>query len=395
MDQALNPYSPGAGIRPAALVGRSTELTLIDTMISRTARGLHNRGIIVHGLRGVGKTVLLNEIARKAEAADWLTVRIEATSDKKNNKHVRTRLARELTQSARKISVRKRWKHILDILPVINAFSTTLGFTGVSFNADIKTQTGRGDSGVLELDLEELVLDVSAAAHKDGKALAFFIDEMQDLDAEMLSALITAQHQAGQRGLPFFIFGAGLPTLPAVLAQSHSYAERLFEYRSIGALDDDAARAALSEPAEFSGAQFTPRALEILITAAENYPYFLQEYGKAIWEIAVASPFTPDDAKLAIGQGTEALDQGFFPSRWERATPAERAFLAAMADIGHGDVSISDIATHLGAKVTSIGTNRLHLIQKGLVYSPQHGYLRFTVPGMNEYIQRNQDDATS
>ena len=218
---------------------------------------------------------------------------------------------------------------------------------------------------------------------------------MQDLDAEMLSALITAQHQAGQRGLPFFIFGAGLPTLPAVLAQSHSYAERLFEYRSIGALDDDAARAALSEPAEFSGAQFTPRALEILITAAENYPYFLQEYGKAIWEIAVASPFTPDDAKLAIGQGTEALDQGFFPSRWERATPAERAFLAAMADIGHGDVSISDIATHLGAKVTSIGTNRLHLIQKGLVYSPQHGYLRFTVPGMNEYIQRNQDDATS
>jgi len=169
MDQALNPYSPGAGIRPAALVGRSTELTLIDTMISRTARGLHNRGIILHGLRGVGKTVLLNEIARKAEAADWLTVRIEATSDKKNNKHVRTRLARELTQSARKISVRKRWKHILDILPVISAFSTTLGFTGVSFNADIKTQTGRGDSGVLELDLEELVLDVSAAAHKDGK----------------------------------------------------------------------------------------------------------------------------------------------------------------------------------------------------------------------------------
>ena len=320
--------------------------------------------------------MLLNEIARKAEAADWLTVRIEATSDKKNNKHVRTRLARELTQSARKISVRKRWKHILDILPVINAFSTTLGFTGVSFNADIKTQTGRGDSGVLELDLEELVLDVSAAAHKDGKALAFFIDEMQDLDAEMLSALITAQHQAGQRGPP-------------------SYAERLFESRSIGALDDDAARAALSEPAELSGAQFTPRALEILITAAENYPYFLQEYGKAIWEIAVASPFTPDDAKLAIGQGTEALDQGFFPSRWERATPAERAFLAAMADIGHGDVSISDIATHLGAKVTSIGTNRLHLIQKGLVYSPQHGYLRFTVPGMNEYIQRNQDDATS
>ena len=149
MDQALNPYSPGAGIRPAALVGKSTELTLIDTMISRTARGLHNRGIIVHGLRGVGKTVLLNEIARKAEAADWLTVRIEATSDKKNNKHVRTRLARELTQSARKISVRKRWKHILDILPVINAFSTTLGFTGVSFNADIKTQTGRGDSGGL------------------------------------------------------------------------------------------------------------------------------------------------------------------------------------------------------------------------------------------------------
>ena len=137
MDQALNPYSPGAGIRPAALVGRSTELTLIDTMISRTARGLHNRGIIVHGLRGVGKTVLLNEIARKAEAADWLTVRIEATSDKKNNKHVRTRLARELTQSARKISVRKHWKHILDILPVISAFSTTLGFTGVSLNTAV------------------------------------------------------------------------------------------------------------------------------------------------------------------------------------------------------------------------------------------------------------------
>lgn len=392
MDPIYNPYSPGAGIRPFALVGRDEEIRMVEALIERAKIGLPSRGLILHGLRGVGKTVLLNELACTTENSDWLTVQFEASNDPRQVKHVRSRLARELAQSARKLSAGRKWQGIVEALPVISSFTAKLGFTGIDFG--VQMSEGRGDSGDLSLDLEELVLDVASVAQKEKKGLAFFIDEMQDLDEEMLSALISAQHQAGQKSLPFFVIGAGLPTLPSVLARSHSYAERLFTYRQIGKLSTSEAHAALTRPAAAQNAEFVAAAVDALSTAAGNYPYFLQEYGSAIWNIAPQSPFTTDDASLAITQGNEALDQGFFPSHWERATPAEKKFLTGMATAGIDPVPMSSVADILDTEVKSLGNARKKLIEKGLIYSPDHGLVSFTVPGMADFISRHQEDAS-
>lgn len=386
MYQTLNPYSPGAGLRPPALTGREAELELVEAIITRTRSGLHNRGVILSGLRGVGKTVLLNELASRAENADWLTVQLEASADRAGAQRVRKRLARELALSARKVSLRKRWKHFKDALPAIASFAWHVG--GIDVALEVPAQAGISDSGDIGMDLEELVLSVAESAQKDGKAIAFFIDEMQDLDAELMSAVITAQHQAGQRGLPFYVFGAGLPTLPQKLAESQSYAERLFEYRKIGPLSDSAAAAALEDPATRQGVLFTSAALRNLVDAALNYPYFLQEYGKAIWNVAPASLFTESDAQLAVAEGNAALDAGFFPSRWERATPGEKRYLQAMAAHSAKQVPTKDIADSLDVSVNSLSSNRKHLIEKGLIFAPDHGVVQFTVPGMADYIKR-------
>ncbi|PFG27799.1 ATPase [Corynebacterium renale] len=392
MDQTLNPYSPGAGLRPPALTGREVELQLIDTIIARVGRGLHNRGVILSGLRGVGKTVLLNEMSARAEQADWLIVQFEARADEAGKNRIRARLAKELALSARKVSLRSKWQHFKEALPVITSFALHVGGVDVALGAP--AQKGISDSGDIGMDIEELVLGVAESAQKDGKAIAFFIDEMQDLDPELMSAIITAQHQAGQKGLPFYVFGAGLPTLPQKLAESHSYSERLFEYRRIGALDDMAAAAALEEPAAREGVGYTDAALTKLIGTALNYPYFLQEYGKAIWNLAPSSPFTENDAQLAIVEGTEALDSGFFPSRWERATPGEKRYLQAMAEVGADPVPTKEIADYLGVSVSSLSSNRKHLIEKGLIFAPDHGLVQFTVPGMADYIRRTEDPSS-
>lgn len=386
MDSALNPYSPGAGLRPVALVGRDAELQLMHDMVVRAERGLHNRGMILHGLRGVGKTVLLNEMAEIADTAEWFVVRLEARGGDTGRAQVRTKLAREMVVSARKITLRKKWRRIREALPTISSFSLSLGFSGASLNVD--SAAGRADSGDIGIDLEELVFDVAEAAAGDGKALAFFIDEMQDLDPDLLAAVISAQHLAGQRGLPFFVIGAGLPTLPSVLAGSQSYSERLFSYHRIGRLSDPEAEKALREPARQGGADFDDAALTHLLRTSGNYPYFLQEYGKAIWDVAPTTPFTADDAALATEAGTAALDDGFFPSRWDRATPAEKRFLAAMANHGQDMVPVGAVARGMDVEVRSLGTARKNLIEKGLVYSPAHGQVQFTVPGMSDFIRR-------
>lgn len=391
MDRTLNPYSPGAGLKPRALVGRDEELELVTTMVTRIQLGLHNRGVIFHGLRGVGKTVLLNELASRAEAADWLVVRIEAAADKTGSERARASLARELTVGARKLSVRKKWRHLVDSLPVIASFSVNLGFSGASLG--VEPRAGWGDSGDIGIDLEELVLEVAGSAAKDGKAVAFFIDEMQDLDPALMSAVIRVQHLAGQRDLPFYVFGAGLPTLPQILAGVQSYAERLFEYHRIGKLSQEASREALESPARtVYGAEFEEMALARLTDASDRYPYFLQEFGKAIWDVAPQSPFTEQDAELAIRQGITSLDEGFFPSRWERATQGERRFLIAMAEAGDDVVLVSELADSMGKTVSSVSATRRQLIEKGLVFSPKHGFLQFTVPGMAQFIRRHNDD---
>ena len=391
MDPALNPYSPGSGLRPPELVGRTAELEAFDTIVARARNRLSSRGIVLTGLRGVGKTVLLNEMQAQAQRMDWLTVRIEARRDPEGAAAVQRTLARALVATARSLQRRKPSERMRQALATIGAFNAKVGATGIELGFELREQ-GRADSGDTEIDLLELVEDVSVALGEDNRVFGLFIDEMQDLDRASLGALIAAQHAAGQRGWPFYVIGAGLPNLPRVLTEARSYAERLFDYRPIGQLSRNEAARALTEPAGRFGAAYADAALTIVLDAAGGYPYFIQEYGQATWNLSPDKMFTAADAAAAVQYGLEQLDAGFFRSRWERATPSERRFLYAMADDNDEPSQTSAIAHRLGIKITSLGPNRANLMAKGLVYSPEHGQIAYTVPGMAGYVRRHLDD---
>ncbi|WP_243758710.1 ATP-binding protein [Actinotalea soli] len=260
------------------MVGRTVELEAFDTLLARAGNRLTDRGIVLTGLRGVGKTVLLNEMHAQADGYGWLTVRLEARRDKAGVLAVRRALARDLVAAARKLTRTSRTERMRQALATIGAFNAKIGATGVSLGVDLAD--GRADSGDTELDLVELVEDVAIALGEQGKAFGLFIDEMQDLDAETMGAVIAAQHLAGQRGWPFYVVGAGLPNLPRVLTEARSYAERLFTYRSIGRLPETEAARALVDPAKRLGAEYVPDGLAVILSAAGGYPYFLQEYGR-------------------------------------------------------------------------------------------------------------------
>ncbi|PPF18435.1 MULTISPECIES: ATP-binding protein [unclassified Rathayibacter] len=384
-----NPYSPGSGRRPPELVGRTGELEAFDTIRARVTHGMSDRGIVLTGLRGVGKTVLLNEMHRMAESFEWLTVRLEARRDEGGARAVRRALARELVVSARKLTRSKPTELMREALGTISSFNAKVGATGIELG--VALNDGRADSGDAEVDLLELVEDVSTALGERRRAFGVFVDEMQDLDAETMGALIAAQHAANQREWPFYIIAAGLPNLPRVLTETRSYAERLFNYRQIGTFSRDDAAHALREPAERLGAEFAPDALEILLEAAGGYPYFIQEYGQAAWNLS-SRLVTLADATAAVQYGTEQLDAGFFRSRWQRATRSERRMLRAMAADGEGPSSTALVTQRMGIPTTSLGPYRAALISKGLVYSPEHGQIAFTVPGMAGYVDRHHED---
>ncbi|MEE6282908.1 ATP-binding protein [Georgenia sp. MJ170] len=391
MEPARNPYSPGSGRRPPALVGRTAELDAFDTLRARVANGLDDRGIVLTGLRGVGKTVLLNEMHALADKFDWLSVRIEARRDAAGARAIRHVLARELVVAARKLTRQSFSEKMRSALGTISSFNAKIGATGISLGVDLSD--GRADSGDVEVDLLELVEDVALALGEKRRAFAIFIDEMQDLDQETMGALIAAQHAANQRGWPFYILAAGLPNLPRELTDTRSYAERLFNFRPIGQLSRAQADRALREPAERLGVHFAPGAIEVLLDAAGGYPYFIQEYGQAAWNLAPESTIQIGDAEAAVQYGTEQLDAGFFRSRWERATPSERRMLFAMAEDDEGPSSTGTVAQRMGMKISSLGPYRANLMTKGLVYAPEHGQIAFTVPGMTGYVERHHEEA--
>ena len=390
MDSDMNPFAPGSGLKPPALEGREAEIDAFDRLMVRTKRQAAERGMLLSGLRGVGKTVLLNNFAAQAERHDWFVVQIEAQPSPEGRKATRQKLARAIEAGARRLRTKSAWGYVKDVLGSIGSFNVTLGFTGVS--ATLGTTAGRADSGNLDIDLEELVEDIATAMGKSKSGFGIFVDEMQDLDDELLGALISVQHLAGQKGWPFFIIGAGLPNLPGKLSATRSYSERLFDYRTIGALDHASAADAISLPMNRLGAHLEADALRALVTAADGYPFFLQAYGKAVWDVSSNKMVNIDDARLAIQIGTEQLDAGFFRSRWQRATPTERQYLRAMAEDHDEPSSTAQVASRLNRAANQLTVARSSLITKGLIYAPDHGAVRFTVPGMSGFISRQYEE---
>ncbi|MGO3152793.1 MAG: ATP-binding protein [Galactobacter sp.] len=270
----------------------------------------------------------------------------------------------------------------------MTSFSVGLGIQGISLG--VQVDPDRATTGSLELDVQDVIEDICRVLRAERRALGIFIDERQDLDDELLEALVSAQHFANQRELPFFLIGAGLPNLPSRLAEVRSYADRIFDCREVGQLEPHDADEALRGPAErMAGEGVMPdEVLSLLTGETGRYPYFIQEFGSAMWEVAGGNPFTVDEAELAVGLGREQLDAGFFPSRWDRATPAERDYLAVMAEDLDGPSKTGEIALRLGKRHSSLGPARSALISKGLIYVPGHGEVAFTVPGMAAYIVR-------
>lgn len=381
MEPALNPYTPGSGRKPPSLQGRDVEIDAFDLLVAKAKSRNYDRGMMLTGLRGVGKTALLNHLRGHAEHHKWYTVAIEAQAVGANSKVNYKQLASGLKAGLRRYS----HKHTLGQLAArIGSLieGSSISIAGVSLTAPAPDE-----SDILS-DLEELLETVCEYARKSGTAIALFIDEIQDLDLPLLSALVMAQHKANQESWPFYLIGAGLPGVPVALAKARSYSERLFLYRIIGPLAADEARRALSEPAETAGGRFTEEALDLLCAASEGYPYFLQEFGQAIWEIAPSAPFTAEDAREALAMGRAQLDQGFYPSRWDRTTPSERRYLRAIAATGEPNPRTASLSIPQSAASPA----RASLIEKGVIYSPERGRIGFTVPGMASFVERQPED---
>jgi len=392
-----NPYAPGAGQRPPELAGRDRELEAFDVVLERIARGRPERSLVLTGLRGVGKTVLLNALRSAAVRRGWGTGKLEARPDVP----LRRPLAAALHLAVRELSGRHR-EEADEVLGVIKAFALRATDPGARLKdrwqpgIDVPAASGRADSGDIEIDLVELFTDVAGLAAAAGKGVAVCIDEMQDLMPEDVSALCAACHELSQQGLPLIVVGAGLPHVPAVLSASKSYSERLFRYLRIDRLERDEADRALRSPAKDEDADFTEEALAALYAATDGYPYFVQAYGKAAWDVATATPIDGPDVAVAAPQAEAELAVGFFGSRYERATPAEREYMRAMADLGleNGDapVATSAVAQVLGRKPQSLSPARDALMKKGLVYSGERGQIAFTVPHFGRYLRGHASD---
>jgi hypothetical protein len=384
-----NPYAPGAGQRPPELAGRDREIQQFEVVLERVARARPERSMVLTGLRGVGKTVLLNTFRSMALQRLWGTGKLEARPDQS----IRRPIASALHMAVRELAPRHRAPdRIDDFLGVLKAFAlrdpkAPRGATSMAMGIDVPAVRGRADSGDLEVDLTELFTDAASVAADLGVGIAVFVDEMQDVPPVDVSALCAACHELSQVGGPLIVVGAGLPHLPSVLSASKSYSERLFRYARIDRLDREAADQALIAPAEREDVIFKQDALDALYASADGYPYFVQAYGKVTWDVAASSPITAADVAVAAPEAEEELAVGFFGSRYERATPAEREYMRAMAAIGDEPVPTSAVAEELGRKQSSLSPSRDGLIKKGLIYSSERGLIAFTVPHFGKFLR--------
>lgn len=387
MNPISNPFAPGAGTPPPELAGRDELRETIRVAIQRVKNGLPAKSFLMVGLRGVGKTVLLDRMRDDAEAAGIQTLRIEAPEDRS----LPAILAPELRQSLLKLSRNTQAKELAQrALRALAGFAKSLKvkYEDIEVGFDFDPEPGLADNGDLEHDLQALLEAAGAAAQKAATALAIFVDELQYVKEDELAALITALHRTAQRRLPVILVGAGLPQLRGRMGRAKSYAERLFDFPTIGPLSSKAAKLAITKPTEDQGVAVTVDALERIVDKTRGYPYFVQEWGKHSWDIADASPITAEDVEDASTAAVAALDESFFRVRFDRLTPAQKRYLRAMAELGAGPHRSGDIAQDLKREVTALGPVRNQLIAKGMIWSPNHGDTAFTVPLFDEFMRR-------
>ena len=387
MDPIKNPFSPGAGSPPPELVGRDPILEQARILLARIKLRRPEKSLLLTGLRGVGKTVLLNEIERQAREVGYRTISIEAHEDKPLGPLLAPHLRSLLFELDRIAGAGDKVKRGLRVLRSFLG-ALKLSYEDVSIGLDIDPERGSADSGDLEIDLPNLFIAVGEAAEERNTAVAVLIDEIQYFSQKELGALIMAMHKMQQRQLPFVLLGAGLPILLGLAGESKSYAERLFSFPSVGALSEEDSQKALREPAQAAGVGFEPEALKEVFLLTKGYPYFLQEWGYQSWNMATDSPITSAVVQSATASVIPRLDQNFFRVRFDRLTPSEKNFLRAMAELGVGPQRTGDIAAALRVKVTSLGPVRAKLLKKGMIYSPAHGDMAFTVPLFDEFMIR-------
>ena len=390
MDPRSNPYTPNAGAPPPALVGRDAELEGFEILLERLRRGHAEQSLLITGLRGVGKTVLLGAFESRARAAGWVTVTAEITKNEDFGPRMGGMVRRALFQ----VGPKSAWTDKLRrAAAVLKSFSITVRSDGsITAGIDIDPVEGTADSGNLGDDLTDLLVSLGEAAQERETGIAFLVDEVQFLRAGEFEALIAGLHRTVQRQLPITFVGAGLPQLPRLAGEAKSYAERLFTFPRIGRLTAPQAEAALAEPARQLGVVYDPAAIDVIVDYTEGYPYFIQEYGKIVWDLAPEGEPIGERVAAEAQAAVEAkLDESFFRVRAQRVTELELQYIRAMAELGPGEHSAGDVAAVLGRTSNQLGPTRARLIDKGLVYTTAHGRGEFTVPQFDRYLRRNYE----
>ena len=387
MDPVRNPYSPGAGSPPPALVGRDRERETFDIAVQRLTQGRSAKSQLLTGLRGTGKTVLLREFGRIAGHHDWVHEKIEATEDLAFVEGISLLVRKALLRLRVRDRIRDRARRALGALTAFR-IAYRVPDMGIDVDLGVEPAVGRADTGVLDEDLAELFIEVGEAARTGGIGVLLTMDELQYVSQANLAALIVGLHRVSQEQLPLMVAGAGLPTLPGLVGEAKSYAERLFDFHEINSLTPADARLALSDPGEAEGVAWSNAALDSVLELARGYPYFLQEFGKHAWNVAVGPDIRQDDVDAAVPIARRELDAGFFRARLARTTDAERAYLRAMATFGSGPCRSGEAAKALGKTTAQVGSVRDSLIKRGLIYSTRRGWLAFTVPMFDEYVAR-------
>jgi hypothetical protein len=389
MDPISNPYTPNAGAQPPVVVGRDDQLASFDLLLARLEKGRTEQSMIITGLRGVGKTVLIGEFRQKALKRHWAVIDLEVS--KHDNADFRRQLARSFRTVLFEISPKAKWgAKAKRLAGVIRSFTLSVDPDGrITAGLDTDAEEGFGDSGDLTADLTEMLIAVGDAAAEHETGVVILLDEIQFLRKEQLEALVAAIHKTVQRKLPITLVGAGLPQIAELAGEAKSYAERLFKFPKIGILDKGDAFAALREPAVQEGATFDQDALELACEVTGRYPYFIQELGYAVWPLAAEQRITRHDVDAAQRVYEEKLDSSFFRVRLDRATELEQAYLRAMAELGPEPQLAGEVAKLLNRTSVQCGPTRSTLIEKGLLYTPNHGYAAFTVPHFDQFMRRS------